>query len=115
MIHPLWPMRSEMVDLGLTCLVLRYIFGTFASLMAPELSPNAVPYTVSVRVLTSDSEVIIYRSLLHSTTSYDDNFHACMSGGESPINTGILNDRSIINQSNFAGMSDTAGMSNNGT
>jgi hypothetical protein len=101
--------------LGLTCLVLGYILGTFASSIAPELSPHAVPYTVKVRVLTSDSEVIIYQSLLHSTTSDHDNFHVCMSGGESSIDNGILNDRSIIDQSNLAGTLDTAGMSNNGT
>jgi hypothetical protein len=38
-----------------------------------------------------------------------------MSGGESSINKGILNDRFIIDQSNLAGTSNTAGMSNNGT
>jgi hypothetical protein len=38
-----------------------------------------------------------------------------MSGGESSINNGILNDRSIINQSNLAGTSNTASMFNNGT
>jgi hypothetical protein len=68
-----------------------------------------------VRVLTSDSKVIIYQSLLHSTTSDDDNFHACMSGGESSINNGILNGRAIINQCKLAGMSNNAGMSNTGT
>jgi hypothetical protein len=100
--------------LGLTCMVLGYILDTFASSMAPEISPNAVPYTVRVRVFTSDSEVINNLSLLHSTTSDDGNFCACMSGGESYINNGILNDRSIIDQSNLAGTSNTAGMSNNG-
>jgi hypothetical protein len=55
-----------------------------------------VPYTVRVRVLASDSEVIVYQSLLHSTTSDDDNFHACMSGGESSINNGILTFKCII-------------------
>jgi hypothetical protein len=101
--------------LGLMCLVFGYILGTFASSMAPELSPNAVPYTVRVRVLTSDSEVIIHQSLLHSTTSDDDNFHACMSGWESSINNGILNDRAIINQCKLAGTSNNAGMCNTGT
>jgi hypothetical protein len=101
--------------LGLTCLVLGYILCTLASSMAPELSPNAVPYTARVRVLTSDSEVIIYRSLLHSTTSDDNNFYACMSGGESSINNGILNDRAIINLCKLAGTSNNAGMSSNGT
>jgi hypothetical protein len=52
-------------------------------------------YTVRVKILTSDSKVIIYRSLLHATTSDDGNFCACMSGRESPINNGILNDRSF--------------------
>jgi hypothetical protein len=46
--------------LGLTCLVLGYILGIFASAMAPEISLNAVPYTVRVRVHTSDSKVIIH-------------------------------------------------------
>jgi hypothetical protein len=96
--------------LGLMCLVLGYILGTYASSMAPELSPHAVSYTVRVRVLTSDSEVIIYQSLLHSTTSDDDNFHACMSGGESSINNGILNDRVIINLFKLAGTSNNASL-----
>jgi hypothetical protein len=39
--------------LGLMCLILGYILGTFASSIAPELSPHAVPFTVGVRVLTS--------------------------------------------------------------
>jgi hypothetical protein len=108
-------MCSEMVFFGADVLGSWIHFGYFASSMAPELSPHAVPYTVKVRVLTSDSDVIIHRSLLHSTTSDDGNFHVCMSGGESSISNGILNDRSIIDQSNLTGTSNTAGMSNNGT
>jgi hypothetical protein len=38
-----------------------------------------------------------------------------MSGGESFINNGILNDRAIINQCKLAGTSNNAGMSNTGT
>jgi hypothetical protein len=114
--NPSGPCVLKWWFLGLMCLVLGCILGTFASSMAPELSPHAVPYTVRVRVvLTSDSEVIIYQSLLHSITSDDDNFHACMSGGESSINSGILNDRAIINQCKLAGTSNNAGMLNNGT
>jgi hypothetical protein len=38
-----------------------------------------------------------------------------MSGRDSPINNGILNDRAIINQCKLAGTSNNAGMSNTGT
>jgi hypothetical protein len=38
-----------------------------------------------------------------------------MSGGESSINNGILNDRAIINLCKLAGTSNNAGLSNNGT
>jgi hypothetical protein len=38
-----------------------------------------------------------------------------MSGGESSINNGILNERAIINQCKLAGTSNNAGMFNTGT
>jgi hypothetical protein len=38
-----------------------------------------------------------------------------MSGGESSINNGILNDRAIVNLCKLSGTSNNDGMSNNGT
>jgi acyl dehydratase len=47
-------------------------------------------HALTYKVLTADSEVIIYWSLLRPATPDDDNLCARMSGGESPIHGDIL-------------------------
>jgi hypothetical protein len=42
-------------------------------------------HALTYKVLSSESDVIIYSSLLRPKTPDDDNVNACMSGGESPI------------------------------
>jgi hypothetical protein len=54
------------------------------------------------KVLSSESDVIIYHSLLRPATSDDANVRACMSGGESPTHVGPLKDRSSMDKSTLA-------------
>jgi hypothetical protein len=56
---------------------------------------NALTY----KVLSSESDVLIYCSLLRPATSGDGNVRACMSGGESHIPHGPLKDRSNLDKS----------------
>ena len=49
-------------------------------------------HALTYKVLSSESDVIIYFSLLCLTTPDDANVHACMSGGESPTHVGPLKD-----------------------
>jgi hypothetical protein len=49
-------------------------------------------HALTYKVLSSESDVIIYRSLLRPTTPDDANVRACMSGGESPTHVGPLKD-----------------------
>jgi hypothetical protein len=49
-------------------------------------------HALTYKVLSSDSDVIIYRSLLRPATPDDANVRACMSGGESPTHVGPLTD-----------------------
>jgi hypothetical protein len=51
------------------------------------------------KVLSSESDVIIYHSLLRPATTDDNNVHACMSGGESSIPTGPIKDKSNMDES----------------
>jgi hypothetical protein len=56
-------------------------------------------HALTYKDLSSEDDVIIYRSLLRPATPYDDNVRACMSGGESPIHNGPLKDRSSMDES----------------
>jgi hypothetical protein len=47
-------------------------------------------HALTYKILSSESDVIIYHSLLRPGTPDDDNVRACMSGGESPIPNGPL-------------------------
>jgi hypothetical protein len=58
-------------------------------------------HVLTYKVLSSESDVIIYRSLLRPATSDDSNVRACMSGGESSIATGPIKDRSNKDESNL--------------
>jgi hypothetical protein len=59
-------------------------------------------HALTYKVLSSESNVIIYCSLLRPATPGDDNVRACMSGGESPIHNGPLKDRSTMDESKLA-------------
>jgi hypothetical protein len=59
-------------------------------------------HALTYKVLSSESDVIIYRSLLRPATPDDANVRACMSGGESPLHVGPLKDRSSMDQSKHA-------------
>jgi hypothetical protein len=56
-------------------------------------------HALTYKVLSFESDVLIYRSLLHPATSDDGNLRACMSGGESHIPHGPLKDRSNLDKS----------------
>jgi hypothetical protein len=56
-------------------------------------------HALTYKVLSSESDDIIYCSLLHPATPDDANVHACMSGGESPTHVGALKDRSSMDKS----------------
>jgi hypothetical protein len=69
----------------------QYVFFRLFESSFPSESKEAVGHVVGVsehcghvliyKVLSSESNVIIYRSLLRPETPDDDNVHACMSGG----------------------------------
>jgi hypothetical protein len=56
-------------------------------------------HALTYKVLSSDSDIIIYRSLLRPATNDDNNVRDCMSGGESSIPTGPIKDRSHMDES----------------
>jgi hypothetical protein len=62
-------------------------------------SLNIFGHALTYKVLSSESDVIIYRSLLRPMTNDDNNVRACMSGGESSIPTGPIKDRSNMDES----------------
>jgi hypothetical protein len=62
-------------------------------------------HSLTYKVLSSESDVIIYRSLLRPATPDDANVRACMSGWESPTHVGPLNDRSYMDKSTLASTS----------
>jgi hypothetical protein len=51
-------------------------------------------HALTYKVLSSESDFIIYRSLLRPETPDNANVRACISGGESPTQFGPLKDRS---------------------
>jgi hypothetical protein len=53
-------------------------------------------HALTYKILSSESDVIIYRSLLRPATPDDGNVRACMSGGETPIPNVPLKDRSSM-------------------
>jgi hypothetical protein len=59
-------------------------------------------HALTYKVLSAQSDVILYRSLLRPATPDDDNVSACMSGGESLNHNGPLKDRSTLDQSKLA-------------
>jgi hypothetical protein len=60
-------------------------------------------HALTYKVLSSESDVIIYHPLLRPATPGDDAIvRACMSGGESPTHVGPLKDRSSIDKSTLA-------------
>jgi hypothetical protein len=59
-------------------------------------------HALTYKVFSSESDVIIYRSLLRPVTPDDANLRACMSGGESPTHVGPLKDRSSMDKSKLA-------------
>jgi hypothetical protein len=59
-------------------------------------------HALTYKVPSSESDVIIYCSLLRPATPDDANVRACMSGGESPLHVGPLKDRSPMDQSKLA-------------
>jgi hypothetical protein len=59
-------------------------------------------HALTYKVLSSESDAIVYRSLLRPATPDDANVRACMSGGESLLHVGPLKDRSSMDQSKLA-------------
>jgi hypothetical protein len=59
-------------------------------------------HALTYKVLSYESDVIIYCSLLRSATPDDDNVRACMFGGESLIQNSPLKDGSTMNESKLA-------------
>jgi hypothetical protein len=57
---------------------------------------------LTYKVLSSESDVIIYHSLLRPATPDAANMRNCMSGGESPTHVGPLKDRSPMDKSTLA-------------
>jgi hypothetical protein len=57
---------------------------------------------LTYKVLSSESDFIIYHSQFRPATPDDANVRACMSGGESPTNVGPLKDRSSMDKSTLA-------------
>jgi hypothetical protein len=57
---------------------------------------------LTYKVLSSESDVIIYRSLLRPATPDDANVRACTSGGECPTHVGPLKNRSSMDKSKLA-------------
>jgi hypothetical protein len=74
----------------------------------PSESKEALGHVVgksdalTYKILSSESEIIIYRSLLRPATPDDDNVRACMSGGETHIPNGPLKDRPSMDKSKLA-------------
>jgi hypothetical protein len=58
-------------------------------------------HALTYKVLSSESDVIIYHSLLQPATPDDENVRACMSGGESPTH-GPLKEKSSMSKSKLA-------------
>jgi hypothetical protein len=58
-------------------------------------------HALTFKILSSESDVIIYRSLLRPATSDDGNVRACMSEGETHIPNGPLKDRSSMDSPNL--------------
>jgi hypothetical protein len=56
-------------------------------------------HALTYKVLSSESDVLIYCSVLRPATSDDSNVRACMSGGESHIPHGPLKDRPNLDKS----------------
>jgi hypothetical protein len=56
-------------------------------------------HALTYKVLSSESNVIIYPSLLRPATTDDNNVRACLSGGESSIPNGPIKDRSTMDES----------------
>jgi hypothetical protein len=56
-------------------------------------------HVLTFKVLSSESDIIIYHSLLRAATPSDGNVHSCMSGGESSIHTGPIMDRYTMDKS----------------
>jgi hypothetical protein len=59
-------------------------------------------HALTYKVLSSESDVIIYCSLLRPAIPDDDIVRACMSGGESPTHVGPLKDGSSIDKTKLA-------------
>jgi hypothetical protein len=59
-------------------------------------------HALTYKVLLSESDVVIYHSLLRPAIPDDGNVRACMSGGESSIPTGPIKDRSTMDESKHA-------------
>jgi hypothetical protein len=56
-------------------------------------------HALTYKILSSESDVFIYHSLLRPAATDDNNVHACMSGEESSIPTGPIKDRSTMDES----------------
>jgi hypothetical protein len=59
-------------------------------------------HALTYKVLSSESDVIIYHSLLRPETPNDANVRAGMSGRESPLNVGPLKDGFPMDQSKLS-------------
>jgi hypothetical protein len=59
-------------------------------------------HALTYKVLSAESDVILYHSLLSPATPDDDKVRACKSGGESLTHNGPLKDRSNLDQSKLA-------------
>jgi hypothetical protein len=59
-------------------------------------------HALTYKVLSAESDVILYRSLLRPETPDDDNVRAFMAGGESLSHNGPLKDRSTLDQAKLA-------------
>jgi hypothetical protein len=64
-------------------------------------------HELTYKVGSSQSDVIIYCSLLHPATPDDDNVHACMSEWESPTHNGTLKDTSNMDKSKLTSIPST--------
>jgi hypothetical protein len=59
-------------------------------------------HALTYKVLSSESDIIIYHFLLRPATPDDGSVRACMSGGESHIPNGPLKDQSSMDKSKLA-------------
>jgi hypothetical protein len=111
---PLTCLQGETVDISA---FLRFhfwqpVFYKLSESYFPSESKEALGHVVGVsehcghaltyKVISSESDVIIYRSLLRPATPDDDNVRACMSVGVSPIHNVPLKDRSTMDESKLA-------------